>query len=472
MQDQAENIIMRDSPEAGAAHLTSPPSRGFSWERHGSHDYAQAAHASPREARPSAGRRPDSTHEAARPLTFMFLPLGWVLAHTSRCIEIAKVLRERGHHVVFAGDDPDHPRSKLDLVRRAGFPLRYAKEPFQPYAWDRFVKYGWMASTWDLANLRHWAPLQEIIEGHVELIRKERPNVVVGDASVSASTAAYIAGVPAACIMNAYASHFLTRRSIFHPALQVYDRLHLARIRRRVFAKYNTKPVNSLRLLRSIPLLSPDLPGMYQTPKFFPKYHTVGPIFSEHPSPLPKWYEELDDGATNVYITMGSTGFLDAFLRAIYPVFSRLPHRFIVTTGGQASPETIAAAPENFRITDFAPGSQILRHCQAMIFHGGNGTMYQALAAGVPMLAMPSHLEQQVIADIAVKLGYCIRMKARKFNPDALVRNLNRLIEDRRYRDAARRFSLPIRASNGPARAAELLERIAREGKPAGAELI
>lgn len=179
---------------------------------------------------------------------FMFAPLSWVLAHTSRCLEIAKELRARGHEVVFLGEDPDHPRSKLSLVREEGFRIVPSKEPYQPYGWDRFEKYGFLISGWDLLRLRNWVPLQEIIEGQVRAIERERPHVIIGDASVSVSTAAYIAGIPAAGIMNGYASHFLTSSCLYHPALLAYDGIHLAPIRRRAFNMFAKKPVNALRL--------------------------------------------------------------------------------------------------------------------------------------------------------------------------------------------------------------------------------
>jgi len=323
-----------------------------------------------------------------------------------------------------------------------------------------------------LLRLRNWVPLQEIIEDQVRALERERPHLIIGDASVSASTAAYISGIPAAGIMNGYASHFLTSRCLYHPALQVYDRIHLARIRGRAFRTFGKQPINALRLLRSIPLVSPDLKGLYENPSYFPHYHTVGPIFAEHPSPLPTWYGELDDGKTNVYITMGSTGFLDAFLRRTYDAFSKLPYRFVVTTANQVSEETARMAPSNFRLCTYAPGSKLLEKCRAMIFHGGNGSMYQALAAGVPMLALPSHQEQGLITNFAVDRGYCIRMHARWFRTNALINNLRELIDNPKYREAAQRYSEDVRTTNGAANAADLFERLARDAKPAGHALI
>ncbi|MCL4693288.1 MAG: hypothetical protein KJ060_12365 [Candidatus Hydrogenedentes bacterium] len=404
-------------------------------------------------------------------MKFIFFPLGYVLAHTSRCLEIAKVLRARGHQVIFAGDDPQHPRSKLGLVRKAGFRLERVREPFHPYGWDRFEKYGWTASALDLHTLHKWVPLQEIIEDQVELIRREEPDLVIGDASISASTSAYITATPAACIMNAYASHFLSPQSAFHPLARLYDRLILAPIRKRVYDRYSVEPVNALQLLRSIPLVSPDLPELYEAPSYFPHFQTVGPIRTEVPSPLPDWVDELDDGTPNVYITMGSTGFLDDFLQRVYAVLKDAPYRFVVTTGGQARDETIRKAPPNFRITDYAPGLEILKRSKALIFHGGNGTMYQALQAGVPMIALPSHLEQDVITKVGVRHGFCIKMRARRVSARKLLRNLERLMSDSSYVEAARGFSKAVKNADGAAAAAGVLERLAREGSPAGSRL-
>ena len=107
-----------------------------------------------------------------------------------------------------------------------------------------------------------------------------------------------------------------------------------------------------------------------------------------------------------------------------------------------------------------------------MIFHGGNGSMYQALAAGVPMLALPSHQEQGLITNFAVDRGYCIRMHARWFRTNALINNLRELIDNPKYREAAKRYSEDVRTTNGAANAADLFERLARDAKPAGHALV
>ncbi len=401
-----------------------------------------------------------------KPSTILFFPLGWVLAHTLRCIEIANVLRQRGHEVVFAGDDPTHPDSRLHLVEEAGFRLIYAREPNLPYAWDRFQRLGWRASLWDLAHLRHWSPLTKITESQVSAIEAVAPDLVVADATVSTSTAAYITGRPVAGVMNGYAARLLTPPALTYYAAWGYDRYLLAKIRRKLYLKHGLADTDAFQQLYRMPMISPDLPGLYPLPKRFHDYHMVGPIFPDMQAPLPDWFAELEntletearDNTPNIYITMGSTGLLDQFLNAIYPQFAKLPYRFLVTTGGQASQATLDAAPANFRLTRYAPGSKLLEHCQAMIYHGGNGSMYQALAAGVPMLALPAHYEQRLNAKIGVQHGFGLRMPARRVSIKKLINNLERLLHEPRFRQEAARLSSAVQTSDGAANAADILE--------------
>jgi UDP:flavonoid glycosyltransferase YjiC (YdhE family) len=410
--------------------------------------------------------------EAVQPqprLKFVFFPLSWVLAHVGRTVEIAKSLRAAGHEVVFAGEDPSHPRSKLHLATAAGFRVVHVREPRQHWAWDRFEKYGWAVSVWDSLQAQKWAPLDAILEDTLRVVEEEQPDMIIGDGSIAVSTAAHIAGIPAAGVMNAYNTHFIKPGSFYRYLIKAWDKLILSRIRNRVYRKRNVRQVNAIRLLQSIPLISPDLPEFIESTGGFEKWHSVGPVVFEPPAPLPDWYDVLDDGTINVYITMGSTGLMDQFLRRVYPSLEKTPYRFLVTSGGQVSDETAALAPANFRFTKYAPGSAILKHCQAMIFHGGNTSMYQALAAGVPMIGLPSHLEQEVCFRIALKHGFGKQYAPRKVSGDELVRGLDDLIHDPQYRQAARRYVPLVRNSQGARQAAEILIETALQGEAAGA---
>jgi len=404
-------------------------------------------------------------------MKFLMFTSSYMLAHLSQCIEAGKALRARGHEVVIAGDDPGKTRSQLPLAVKAGLRVAQVREIDQPYVWDRYMTGGWLAAFHDLSYLKRWAPLNVILESQVESIRAEQPDLVVGASTVTASFAAHLARVPGASLFNAYFLDYVLNHPVLRRYWRGYERYHMASVRRRVYRKFGRKPVDALTLFQSVPLISPDLPGLYEVSPWLPKTHLSGPLLFDYPEASPDWIGELDDGTPNVYITMGSTGRFELLLRRIYPALGRSPYRFLVTTAGRVSEDAVRAAPANFRIARYAPGSEILRHCHALIFHGGNGTMYQALSAGVPMVAIPTHLEQRANARIGVNNGFCRLLPPRRATGAAVLSALRDVIDRTEYRDAAQHWSTIVAQSDGSNRAADLMEAFAREGTPAGAAL-
>lgn len=401
-------------------------------------------------------------------MKFVLFPLSQVLAHVSRSYEIARVLRERGHNVVFAAGDSAHHRSRIDIVAGAGFRIVPVREPDFSYLWERMTTAGLRGTVGAVCSPQKWMPVGEIMESQIEVIQSERPDAVVGLATVSMSNAAYVAGVPAVNIYNAYYLDGIISRRIWRFYWDSYDAVFLAPKRRGVYARHNKRAIRAVDLFLSVPLLSPDLPGMYETSGVLHNANMVGPILFDYPAPTPEWFSELDDGTVNVYLTMGSTGVFELVLRSALESLAKLPYRFIVTTGGQFDPGALGALPDNFRVTDFAPGAEILKRCAALVFHGGNGSMYQALQHGVPMLAVPTHNEQRINARIAAEHGFCRLLELKDAVNGELAGAIRDVVEKDSYRAAARGLAERVRVSDGPATAADHIERIAREGRPVG----
>ena len=401
----------------------------------------------------------------------MFFPMSSVIAHVSHPLEVAKVLRARGHEIVFAGQRKDMKRSRFRVVEEEGFRIVHADEPNFDYIWDALMKWNVWALHIEFSRPWRWAPVEAIMESQIRAIKDEQPDVVIGAGTITMSNVAYAMKLPALNLHNAYLIDRILSRPYFRYWWMGYDRFHFAGPRGRVYKRCGVKPARAVDVYRSAPLLSPDLPGLYRTGRYLHNVRQVGPILFDFPAPLPEWFDELEDGTPNVYVTMGSTGRFDSFLRKSFAQFAAMPYRFVVTTAGQIAEDTMRNAPANFRFTKYAPGARILPHCAAMIFHGGNGSMYQALAAGVPMLSIPTHYEQEMNTKIAVRAGFCKRLPPRKAGTDALSRALREVLETDRYRAAAMRIAERVRSTNGAANAADICEQIAEAGVPAGAGL-
>jgi len=407
------------------------------------------------------------TGDTQKPLKIVVFPLCWVLAHVGRTIEIAKVLRRRGHEVVFAGENPDHPMSRLDHARRLGFRTVRVKEPNWPWAWDRFQRLGGMVALHDLIRHQDWAPLEVIMEDIIRVSQEEKPDLILGDASLGVSPAGHVLGIPAAGVFNAYNVKFYKPFTPLRMAIDVMDRTYWGPIRNRVYRRHGVEPISGYDLWHKTLMLSPDLPELFAPLREFPNWHAIGPLLSEPPFPLPDWYGELDDGRTNIYLTMGSTGFLEPMLDRVYGDLGKSDYRFVVTTGNQVSDECIRRAPANFRFANYAPGSKLLELSQAMVCHGGNGTMYQGLASGVPMIALPSHEEQKICTTKMIDEGFGLKGSVRNITGKQLLAKIDQVTGDPAFRANAWHFRSAVRNSNAAEHAADLLEARARSGQSA-----
>jgi UDP:flavonoid glycosyltransferase YjiC (YdhE family) len=73
------------------------------------------------------------------------------------------------------------------------------------------------------------------------------------------------------------------------------------------------------------------------------------------------------------------------------------------------------------------------------VCHAGHGTVSVMLRAGVPMLLIPLHLEQALVARRTETLGAAV--VCRPDDPEAVRRGLQRLLIEPGYTQAARRFA-------------------------------
>jgi UDP:flavonoid glycosyltransferase YjiC (YdhE family) len=70
-----------------------------------------------------------------------------------------------------------------------------------------------------------------------------------------------------------------------------------------------------------------------------------------------------------------------------------------------------------------------------------------------------------------LKNSFAIQLSPKRVSGKQIVDALDRVMNEPSFRQAAERFAGPVRDSDGAARSAEIFEQVAKEGKPAGAEL-
>jgi MGT family glycosyltransferase len=165
-------------------------------------------------------------------------------------------------------------------------------------------------------------------------------------------------------------------------------------------------------------------------------------------------------GEPLVLVGMSSTYMDHAdVLQRVTTALGELPVRGLVTTG-PAIPTGSIDAPANVTVVERAPHRVVLRHASAVVTHAGHGTVLKALAAGVPVVALPLGRDQLDNAARVVHHGAGVRVKP-KARPEAIAGAVRRVLDDQSFAAGARRLAEAIAAETAEDRAAAELERLA-----------
>ena len=196
-----------------------------------------------------------------------------------------------------------------------------------------------------------------------------------------------------------------------------------------------------------------------------PNVRLVGPRLDD-PAWAGDWTPPAGD-APLVLVGMSSTymDHADVLQRATYAL-GRLPVRGVVTTGPAIAVDAMEA-PANVTVLERAPHREVLRHASAVVTHAGHGTVLKALAAGVPVVAMPLGRDQLDNAARVAHHGAGLRLKP-KASTDAIAAALQRVLDEPSFAANAERLAAGIAAELAEDRAAGELELLAAGSRSGG----
>jgi UDP:flavonoid glycosyltransferase YjiC (YdhE family) len=157
-----------------------------------------------------------------------------------------------------------------------------------------------------------------------------------------------------------------------------------------------------------------------------------------------------------VYMTFGSViGHLPEaaeVYRTALDAASGLPARVLLTVGRETDLGSLGAVPENGHVEQWVPQADAVAEADVVVCHGGSGTTFGALAAGVPLVICPLFADQRVNARVAESAGAAIvaprrevpRGALRGLGPadvDPLREAIERVLAEPAYRRAAKRIA-------------------------------
>ncbi len=302
--------------------------------------------------------------------------------------------------------------------------------------------------------------LAKYVEHELQLFDRVQPDLVVGDFRLSLAVSAPLRGVRHATLINAYWSPYY-RRDGFpvpdHPIVRLLGEetteKYFPMAIPQVFAHF-ARPLNSLRKSHGLPELGSlletlvygddtlyvDEPSLTPVDAAPPSHRFLGPVLWAPRVPLPMGLGD-DDGRPLVYVTLGSSGRVDA-LPHVLRALGRLPVRAVIATAGRCE---LNGLPDNVRAFPFVSGDELSKRASLVISNGGSTTSYQALAEGTPVIGLPSNFDQYLAMTAIERAGAGVLVKARRVTDQAVVDAVNRVLRDESFttsaRSIARRFA-------------------------------
>jgi UDP:flavonoid glycosyltransferase YjiC (YdhE family) len=161
-------------------------------------------------------------------------------------------------------------------------------------------------------------------------------------------------------------------------------------------------------------------------------YVTLGTVFNEAQAVFATILEGLRDEAMNVIVTVGKTGDVAA----------------------------LGLQPPNVHVERYLPQTQLFSRCDAVVCHGGSGTMLSALSAGLPLLSIPHGADQFRNAERCANAGVGNALWPQEVSAAAVRRHVRALLDEPSFREAAGRLRQEIAAMPGPAEVVGVLERL------------
>jgi MGT family glycosyltransferase len=332
-------------------------------------------------------------------------------------------------------------------------------------------------------------PAREFCRDVAEELRREAADVAVVDTMIPAAMfGAEMSGVPAVIVMHG--PYLIPRAGIpplgtgLMPAQGPLGRLRdrsAAAVTNAVF-RTAMPALNRTRAEVGLPPVR-DLPGlMARADRILvcssPSYdfgsssvpanvRYVGPQLDDEPGESSGGRPADERGQPQVLVGLSSTVMRqEELLQRTADALGQLPVRGLVTTGPAVDPAMISA-PRSVSVTRWVRHADVLPHCSAVITHGGHGTVMKALIAGVPLIVVPLGRDQPDNAARVIYAGAGIRLR-KNTSTAALRAAVARVIDDPRYRAAARHMAARLAAERDDNRAVDELERVAAGGRATG----
>ncbi|HEX3473330.1 MAG TPA: glycosyltransferase [Silvibacterium sp.] len=200
-----------------------------------------------------------------------------------------------------------------------------------------------------------------------------------------------------------------------------------------------------------------DYPGIPWPAQF----HYTGPFHDgEGREPVPFPWEKLT-GRRLIYASLGTlVNGLEHVYRTILEAVAPLSGvQVVLSVGRNVDLDKIGPVPSNTIVVRSAPQVELLKRAALCITHAGLNTALEALAQGVPMVAIPISYDQPGVAARIAYHGAGEFIELEELSTQRLSQVIQKVRMNPTYREKARYFQKVITDARGLDAASEAIER-------------
>jgi UDP:flavonoid glycosyltransferase YjiC (YdhE family) len=146
-----------------------------------------------------------------------------------------------------------------------------------------------------------------------------------------------------------------------------------------------------------------------------------------------------------VYFSLGTLWANASVVAVVFEALSDLPVRVVATLGSLDAGE-VGAVPPNVELHQYVPQADVLPDASLVIHHAGAGTMFGALAHGLPQLALPQAADNFINGDLLARCGAGLVLRPDELSPQAVAAAVTELLAGSAAGRTARHIAAEIAA--------------------------
>ncbi|KFN03730.1 glycosyl transferase [Bacillus clarus] len=188
---------------------------------------------------------------------------------------------------------------------------------------------------------------------------------------------------------------------------------------------------------------------------FDESYKFVGPSIATRKEVGSFPIENLKDEKV-IFISMGTVfNEQPGLYEKCFEAFKDIDATVVLVVGKKINISQFENIPNNFKLYNYVPQLEVLKHTDAFVTHGGMNSSSEALYYGVPLVVIPVTGDQPLVAKRVAEVGAGIRLNRKEITSELLREAVKKVMDDVTFKENSHKVGESLRDAGGYKKAIE-----------------